>query len=179
MKWFRQCDRRYPFFWESVDQPAARWHGRGEGPVQYLASTPEGAWAEFLRHEEITDPDDLKGVSRALWVVEDEEEALTASVASLAVTVMTGGEETYPACQAEARRLRDSGAQALLAPSAALAGGTTVGYTVCLGFRRSQHEARILVLFGARPHLVGWLVVWSAQPPAEVLARVRHLPARS
>ena len=63
---FRHCDRRWPFLWESAVQPQARWHGDGEGPVQYLADTPDGAWAEFLRHEEITDEADLAGVSRAL-----------------------------------------------------------------------------------------------------------------
>ena len=66
---FRHCDRRWPFLWESAVQPQARWHGEGEGPVQYLADTPDGAWAEFLRHEEITDEADLAGVSRALWAV--------------------------------------------------------------------------------------------------------------
>jgi hypothetical protein len=44
---FRHTDPRFPFLWESTDQPPARWHDRGEGPVQYLADTPDGAWAEF------------------------------------------------------------------------------------------------------------------------------------
>jgi hypothetical protein len=34
-------------------QPPMRWHGPGEGPVQYLSDTPTGAWAELLRHEEV------------------------------------------------------------------------------------------------------------------------------
>lgn len=175
MRWFRQCDRRYPFFWESQAQPAARWHGSDEGPAQYLASTPEGAWAEFLRHEEITDPADLPGISRALWVIEDQEEALTAASPTLPFEVMVGGQETYPACQQEARRLRAGGARAVLAPSAALVDSHTTGYTVELGFRAMRQEAQVLVLFGPRPQLVGWLVVWAAAPPAEVLPRVRPL----
>jgi hypothetical protein len=48
--------------WEAASQPAARWHADGEGPAQYLADTPVGAWAEFLRHEGITDEADLSGV---------------------------------------------------------------------------------------------------------------------
>src|SRR5690606_7733130 len=67
---FRQADSRVPPLWETSDQPAGRWHGDGEGPAHYFADTPDGAWAEFLRHEEITDPADLEGVRRRLWAVE-------------------------------------------------------------------------------------------------------------
>jgi hypothetical protein len=63
---YRHADTRLPFLWESSEQPAARWHGDGEGPVQYFSATPDGAWAEFLRHEEITEPSDLEGVRRAM-----------------------------------------------------------------------------------------------------------------
>ena len=49
---FRQADPRYPFLWSDVSQPAARWHAVGEGPAHYFADTPDGAWAELLRHEE-------------------------------------------------------------------------------------------------------------------------------
>jgi len=68
--WFRNADRRWPFLWEDSSQPPARWHGPGEGPAQYLADTPDGAWAEFLRHEEIIDPADVSGVRRHLWAIE-------------------------------------------------------------------------------------------------------------
>jgi hypothetical protein len=50
---FRHADPSLPFLWEDVGQPPARWHGDGDGPVQYFTDTPDGAWAEFLRHEEI------------------------------------------------------------------------------------------------------------------------------
>ena len=40
---FRHADPRRPFFWESSVQPAGRWHAAGDGPVQYLADTPDGA----------------------------------------------------------------------------------------------------------------------------------------
>ena len=61
---FRHADPRFPFLWETASQPAGRWHAPGEGPVHYLADTPDGAWAEFLRHEEIRDPEDLAGIRR-------------------------------------------------------------------------------------------------------------------
>ena len=67
---FRHCDPRFGFLWTTPAQPAARWHGHGEGPANYFADTPSGAWAEFLRHEGIVDPEDLAGVRRSLWAVE-------------------------------------------------------------------------------------------------------------
>ena len=114
---FRHCDHRTPFLWQSDAQPAGRWHGAGEGPANYFADTPVGAWAEFLRHEEITDPVDLAGVRRSLWVVELPDGGYAEP--SLGARVMTGGLSSYAACQAEARRLRNAGAERLEAPAAA------------------------------------------------------------
>src|SRR5436190_1844945 len=71
---FRHADPRFPFLWESAAQPAARWHDDGDGPVQYFADTPNGAWADFLRHEAIVDPDDLATIQRAIWAVEIPDE---------------------------------------------------------------------------------------------------------
>lgn len=142
--------------------------------MQYLASTPEGAWAEFLRHEEITDDVDLAGIRRALWVVEDDEESLRAVHPNLPISATTGGPATYPICQREAQRLRTQGVSALMVPSAALKYSTATGNTVSFGFRVHRSPAWVLVLFGSRPDLVGWLAAVGAPPP-EVLARVHHL----
>src|SRR5262249_12367623 len=71
---FRHTDPRFPFLWEEASQPAARWHAAGEGPVHYFCDTPDGAWAEFLRHEEITDPADLITIRRTIWAVDLGEE---------------------------------------------------------------------------------------------------------
>lgn len=67
---FRHVDPRFPFLWEDPRQPAARWHDTGEGTVQDLADTPDGTWAELLRHEEITTPEDVATIRRALWAIE-------------------------------------------------------------------------------------------------------------
>lgn len=75
---FRQADPRYPFLWSDASQPAARWHGDGEGPAHYFADTPDGAWAELLRHEEIHDPADVATFRRALWAVELGDEPVSA-----------------------------------------------------------------------------------------------------
>src|SRR5207237_7071664 len=70
MMGFRQVDARYPFLWEDHRQPAGRWHADGDGPAHYFSDTPDGAWAEFLRHEEITDAADLSTIRRQIWAVD-------------------------------------------------------------------------------------------------------------
>lgn len=170
---FRNCDRRFPFLWESSNQPAARWNRADDGPVQYLADTPDGAWAEFLRHEEIVDEADLIGVSRALWAIEVDTDDL--DTPDLPFETLTGDPSTYPRCQAEARRLRDSGSPGITAPSAALTTGSAGGYRVDGGFQDGpRRDGCVHVLFGARPNAVGWAVVIKGHPPAEILDRVRR-----
>lgn len=173
---FRHGHPLHPFLWESSAQPAARWHGAGEGPVTYLADTPDGAWAEFLRHEGITDPDDLAGVARALWAVEVEESPT--AVPDLPDATLRGGIDSYDACRSEAARLRAEGADGLVAPSAALAAGAAGGHVVDGGLRRAAPRApHTIVLFGRRPDVVGWRACASGRPHADLLADVRHLDA--
>lgn len=170
---FRHCDSRMPFLWQSDQQPAARWHGEGEGPANYFADTPIGAWAEFLRHEGITDAADLAGVRRSLWVVElpDDDYAMP----KLPMRTLTGGLSSYPSCQDEARRLRQSGAKRLEATSAALKPGTARGWTAMPAHAPgpTPRDGKVWVLFGACD-AVGWPAVVAGAPPAEVLQVVRH-----
>jgi hypothetical protein len=86
---FRHTDPRFPFLWESAGQPGGRWNDPGEGPVNTFADTPEGAWAELLRHEEITDPADVLEIRRSLWAVEVGE--LPGARPRLPKATMTGG----------------------------------------------------------------------------------------
>lgn len=173
MKVFRHADPRFPFLWESTEQPPARWHGENEGPAHYLADTPEGAWAEFLRHEEIRDIEDLEGIRRALWLVEVTEPP--DSQPELEESTLVGGPETYPACQAEAARLRHAGAQGLTALSAALRPGRARGWRVDQGLQEGPpRDGKVVVLFGHRPDLLGWRVVDQGRPPLEALTKVRH-----
>jgi len=175
--WYRHADRRFPFLHVAPGQPAARWHGDGEGPVQYLADTPDGAWAELLRHWSITLPEDLDGIDRALWAVEVDESAEVVMRPRLHRLTLLGSLSSYPACRAAARRLRTRGATALLAPSAALlergAGGqrTTEDGLV----EASGRDGRALVLFGPRPRLRGWCCALHGAPAERLLPLVRHL----
>lgn len=171
---FRHCDPRFPFLWQSPLQPAARWHGAGEGPANYFADTPVGAWAEFLRHEGITDESDLAGVQRSLWAVElpDAEYAAPA----LPDATLFGDEGSYPVCQAEARRLRVTGAERLEVRGAALIPGQARGWTAIAGesASRAARDGKVWVLFGAC-RAIGWVAVNGGSPPAEVLPLVRQL----
>lgn len=170
---FRNCDRRYPFLWEITEQPAGRWNHQHDGPVQYLADTPDGAWAEFLRHEEIVDEVDLAGVKRALWAIDISTEDLDAP--DLPLKTVTGGPATYSDCQDEARRLRDRGSKGLVAPSAALQSGAAAGYRIDGGLQMGDpRDGTVFVVFGPQPDAAGWPVVDEGRPPVELLDRVRH-----
>lgn len=171
---FRHVDPRRPFLWEAADQAEARWHGSGEGPVQYLSETPDGAWAEFLRHEEIVDREDFAGIERALWAVElPDQEAATPS---LPIEIMMGGRDTYAACQQEARSLRAAGADRLAVPCAALKPGTPSGWRTDGGLVPAEdRDERTWVFFGLLPRSVGWAAAATGRPRPDLLDRVNHL----
>jgi hypothetical protein len=172
---YRHADPRFPFLWESAGQPPARWHGPAEGPVQYFADTPDGAWAEFLRHEGITNESELVNVRRALWAIEVPDD-LNAAAPKATQAVLTGGLDTYEECQQEARRLRSNGAAALRAPSAALFPGSAGGWKVEGGLRPGTgQDGTVLAVFGLRPDFVGWMAAFAARPRSDLLARVRGL----
>jgi hypothetical protein len=172
---FRHADPRFPFLWENAGQPAARWHGEGEGPVQYFADTPDGAWAEFLRHEGITAESEIVNIRRALWSVELPDD-LPAKAPRLSQAVLTGGIATYPACQREARRLRRNGAKAVRAVSAALLPGGARGWKVDGGLQpAAERDGVVIALFGRRPDLSGWMAAFAARPRSDLLTHVRPL----
>ena len=170
---FRHTDPRYPFLWEDHSQPAGRWHATGEGPAHYFSDTPHGAWAELLRHEEITEPEDLAGIRRALWAIDLGEEPLERP--DLPFEVATGGRGTYENCQSEARRLRTRGIAAITAPSAALLLGAARGWQVDGGLRPgTARDGKVFVFYGSRPDLTGWAATVAGRPGSELLPHVRH-----
>lgn len=171
---FRHADPRFPFLWETSDQPPARWHGSGEGPVHYFAETPDGAWAEFLRHEGIVDPADLAGIDRSLWSIELPRPPRARP--RLATATLMGGTRTYADCQKEARRIRSRGGRGLAAPSAALDPSSPSGFRTDRGLRAGSRRAeRVFVLFGPRPGLIGWPACADGRPRNDLLPRVRPL----
>jgi RES domain-containing protein len=171
---YRQCDSRYAFLWASARQPEGRWHALDDGPVQYLANSPDGAWAELLRHEEIHEIDDLAGISRALWAVELAE--VPEARPNLDDATARGDQDSYAACQVEAKRIREARNEGLVAPSAALRGGEVRPWRAVgeANVSADERSASVVVLFGPRSDLDGWLVVDGGAPPAHVLSRVRY-----
>lgn len=172
---YRHCDRRFPFLWSDPSQPAARWHGRDEGPANYFADTPVGAWAEFLRHEGITDPADLPGVRRSLWAVEIPDGAYPSP--TLPPVTLLGDLTSYADCQDEARRLRAAGVDRLEAPSAALLPGSARGWVSVPDIQPAPgaRSGKVWVWFGVRPDFVAWPTVEDGAPPSRILPLVRHL----
>ncbi|MDR6218861.1 RES family NAD+ phosphorylase [Deinococcus soli (ex Cha et al. 2016)] len=172
------CNHLYPFLWNAPAQPAARWHALGDGPVQYLADSPEGAWAEVLRHAEAVTADEVLEQQRSVWAITMPSD-LDLGVPDLALDVLIGGEDTYPACQAEARRLRDAGHDGLIAPSAALLPGGCHPYLS--GDTITPDEARrsdgqVIVLFGNHLELPGWRCAQLGSAHPDLLGRIRWLP---
>ncbi|MDH3399119.1 MAG: RES domain-containing protein, partial [Acidimicrobiia bacterium] len=162
-----------PFLWETPDQPPARWHDNGDGPVHYLSDTSDGAWAEFLRHEEIIDPEDLAGVERTMWAVDVDEPPVRRS--GLPFQVVTGGSDTYVRCRSYARRLRAEGESGFSVEGAALQRGEARGWRVHNGLQPGKDRTgRVLVLFGPRPDLTAWPAATAGRPPTYLLERVRY-----
>ena len=174
---YRHTDPRFPFLWEGGGQPAGRWNLDGEGPVNTFADRPEGAWAELLRHEEITDPRDVAEIRRSLWAVDVGD--LPTARPRLARGTMTGGPRSYVVCRREAARLRERGERGFTAPSAALVRGGAHGWRVAGGLHPApRRDGVVIVLLGARPDVVGWEAVYEGRPSDELLSRVRHLGQR-
>lgn len=173
---YRHTDPRRPFLWAGAGQPAGRWVDADGGPVHYLADTPDGAWAEFLRHEAITETADLSGIERGLWAVEIGD--LPGAEPELDHATCIGGLSSYPACRAEAARLRAQGERGLVAPSAALAAGGAHGWRVTTWGQEApgpSRDGRVVVLFGARPDLTGWAAADVGRPDPRLVGRVRPL----
>jgi hypothetical protein len=89
---------------------------------------------------------------------------------------MLGDRDSYPACQIEAERIRELGHEGLVAPSAALRGGAARPWRAVgeANVPAGERAANVVVLFGPRPDLDGWLMVDRGAPPSHVLERVRH-----
>ena len=171
---FRQADPRFPFVWGTADQPAARWHGEGDGPAHYFADTPAGAWAELLRHEEITDLADVFTLRRAMWAVDIGDDELTP--VTLSMSAATGDRQTYDRCQKHARDVRATGCRRIVVPSAALLAGGATGRRVVDAQERPARarDGQTIVVFGPPDDFVGWQVVERGSPPESVLPCVRH-----
>ena len=168
---FRHVDPRFPFLREDSSPSAGRWNVTGQ-LTHYFCDTPDGAWAEFLRHEEIDDPQDLLTIRRAIWAVDIGEAPSTQPAAPLPMLI--GDTDTWPACQELAQQYRKH-TDGITAPSAALHSSGARGWRVEGGLQPGPpRDGKVFALFGPRPDLVGWAATIEGRPSAELLAKVRH-----
>ncbi|MCX5931797.1 MAG: RES domain-containing protein [Cyanobacteria bacterium] len=179
---FRVCDRRHPFLWYSPGQRAGRWNRAGDEPVHYLAGTPTVAWAEWLRHQEIHDPEDLAGVAAALWAVlipaDRDNQELTAVELPMELLLVTEP-EAQAARLALVDQLRQQGTQGLLAPTAALHRSDVALPCVRVTKGTQQPEqlplpSHVILLWCAAEELPRWCCVPEGRPGPDLLPMVRR-----
>ena len=165
--------RAFPSCASTFPNRRGRWNTPGE-LTHYFCDTPDEAWAEFLRHEEIVDAEDLLTIRRGLWVVEIGDEPPARP--ELLPQTLAGGPVTWPDCQREASRLWSRGEAGMdgdfgCTPSRwrpRLAGGGEGSVPASPGMARCSRSS------GPRPDLVGWAAVAAGRPGEELLSRVRH-----
>lgn len=163
-------------FWVRPNTTDERWHEVGEPPTQYLSSTPDGAWAELIRNENLRSEADLAFVQMPLWQAQIEQARVadygdfeTAEKAGLNPEILISDNQT--ACRQEGKRLRELGFAGILYPSAALPGEQNL---VLFG-------PRILLPWGAPRRLASGIPanrLTVGAPPSDLLPRVRHVGAR-
>ena len=143
--------------------------------MQYFADTPASAWAELLRHEEITDPADLDGISTSLWAVRIGDVEMHEP--KLPLAALTSAPAGYELCRAEARRLRAAGVVRLVTVSAALQAGEAAGFHVgSAGLTRAApRDGKVVVHFGVLPDAEGWCAADAARPDTDLLGYIRPL----
>lgn len=119
-------------FWGRPNTEPGRYHLPGAGvSVQYWSTTPHTAWAEHLRGDLITEPEDLREMRSRLWAAFWRLERLADLTTDawrewceLSRTALTG--RSHQRCQKAGARVRAEGLDGLIAPSAALDGGINV-----------------------------------------------------
>lgn len=169
---FRYSSYDVPF-WARPNTTEERWHLVGEGATQYLSATPDGAWAELIRNENLRSEADLALVQMPLWQaqidqaqVADYHDFATAEKAGLDPEILISDDQR--ACREEGRRLREEGFAGVLYPSAALPGEQNL----------ALFGPRILLPWGASRRLASGIPankLTVGAPPKDLLPRVRHV----
>ena len=116
--------------WVTPNPAAARFNRAGEGPTQYLSLHPMTPWAEYLRANELSAPEDLLGLRLRLWALRIDPALLVevtfANAAGHGIEAADLVASDWSACQRLGSRLRHDGADGIVVPSAALPGTRNV-----------------------------------------------------
>lgn len=173
--YFRYSSYDVPF-WVRTNTTDERWHNAGDGATQYLSATPEGAWAELIRNENLRSEADLSLVAMPLWRAQidqgriaDYHDFETAERAGFDPESLI--DDDQGACQKEGRRLRVAGFAGVIYPSSALPGEQNI----------ALFGSRILLPWGAARRLASGIPASQltvGSPPVAILPRVRHVGAR-
>lgn len=167
---FRYASYDTPF-WARFNTKSGRWHRAGEGAVQYLSLTPNGAWAELIRAEDLRGEEDVAMVRMPLWAASINQ-GLIADYSDFAKTEASGFapdaliDDDWARCQREGDRLRRLGFGGVLAPSAALPGATNL----------TLFGGRISTTWGEVPDLAAAIpatIVTVGSPPRGLVEHVR------
>lgn len=168
---FRYSNYGSPF-WVRPNTEPGRWHWPGDGPTQYLSTTVDGAWAELARAEGLRSEQEVALVRMPMWVAEVNVQRIAdygsfekSEAAGFAADALI--DDDYARCQEEGSRLRGTGFQGVLAPSAALSGSLNL----------TLFGPRVASTWRARPLLASSIPATkiAVGSPAEgVVERVRH-----
>lgn len=128
--YFRWADYDVPF-WAGPNTYAARWHEQGDDATQYLSGSPNGAWAEKVRHEDLTTEEEIAQIRSRIWAARITLQAIVdyskfeyAEEAGFPADALIDDDRRR--CRTEGGRLRRLGYAGVLAPSAALLGVTNL-----------------------------------------------------
>ncbi len=158
--------------WTRPNSAGGRWHSPGDGPTQYLALSTDGAWAELIRHEELTSEDEISLVHIQMWEIRIDQELvvdystfLKAEAAGFDPEALV--DDDYTHCRREGARLRAEGYHGILTPNAALPGACNL---TLFGPRVASSWDQPKLLRSSMPtHVVA-----VGAPPAGLLGRVRR-----
>jgi RES domain-containing protein len=158
-------------FWARPNSRSGRWNRAGEEPTQYWSLDPEAAWAELIRHENLTSEEELDLVRMPFWVcripaarlidLRRPEERERHGVADDDLI-----DDDWSACQALAATLRPLAA-GVIAPCAAL---PTKANVTLFGARRAIAWDRPPALASAVSATRGAI----GRPPPGLVGRVRR-----
>jgi RES domain-containing protein len=164
---YSSCDAP---FWVRPNTHAQRWNASLEGPTQYWSSTPDGAWAEHIRFNDIRTEAELDEVRIPVWVCRlssigllDLREAEVRHRYDLTLGDVTA--DDWSACQRAATVMRAQGVRGILSPSVALANAINIAL---FGPRRAIGLDRRPALASAVPAAI----VAIGRPPKKLVDRV-------
>lgn len=170
---FRYASYDVPF-WARANTLPGRWHRVGDGPTQYWALNPDGAWAELIRHEDLTTAQDLRMVQMPMWtcrtplaMVVDLCDPDTQERHGISAEQLISS--NWTACQDLGRTLRQT-YRGVLSPSAVLPGH--VNFTMFGARRMISWDSRSSLASAVPAALVA-----IGRPPDDLLHRV-HRPGR-